>query len=78
MPDLLSVLIISRENNRFRGLKGIAKRGLVCLGLNKIIEKGLVKGNRSNRLVAVINIIVDKRGPIYYILRFALLVINIY
>ena len=78
MPDLLSVPVASREDNRFRGLKGIAKRGLVYLGLNKMVEKGLVKGNRSNRLVAVVSTIVDRRGPIYYILRPALLVINIY
>ena len=60
MPDLLSVPVINRENNRFRGLEGIAKRGLVCLKLNKIVKKGLVKGNRNNRLVAVIGTIVDR------------------
>ena len=78
MPDLLSVPIINKENNRFRGLERIAKRGLVCLRFNKIVKRGLVKGNRNNRLVAVINIIVDRRGPIYYILRLILSIINIY
>ena len=78
MPDLLSVPVINRENNRFRGLERIAKRGLVYLKLNKIVKRGLVKGNRNNRLVAVISTIVNRRGPIYYILRLILLIINIY
>ena len=43
-----------------------------------MVEKRLVKGNRSNRLIAVVGAIVDRRGLIYYILRFILLVINIY
>ena len=78
MPDLLSVPIINKENNRFRGLEGIVKRGLVCLKLNKIVKRGLVKRNRNNKLVAIISIIVDRRGLIYYILRPALSIINIY
>ena len=78
MPDLLSVPVISREDNRFRGLEGIAKRGLVCLGLNRMVKRRLVKRNKNNRLIAVISIIVDRRGPIYYILRPILSIINIY